>query len=184
MKLIPSKWNTSSFVIENLDQSEIGIVQELYKSSSNSSEWDGNEYDAAYINTAFHSGILPPEGIRDHFRIQTIRSRDQENELIGFINIYYGYPFNESIYLAFLCIDKKYQKHGCGQETIKQLILEARKMEYTEIRVNVSLKNWSALRFWTQSGFNQISGIFGDKELSEDKFADIELVNDLRWDNK
>lgn len=178
MKLIPSKWNTSSFVIENLEQSEIGIVQELYKSSSNIGKWDGNEYNAAYIDTAFHSGILPPGGIRDHFQIQTIRDRDRD-ELIGFLNIYNGFPINKAIYLTFLCIDKKYQKHGCGQETIKQLIIEARKMEYTEIRVNVSLKNWSALRFWTQSGFNQISGIFGDKELSEDKFADIELVNDL-----
>lgn len=53
------------------------------------------------------------------------------------------------------------------------------KIEYKEIRINVALKNWSALRFWHKTGFDKINGVFGDKEYSEQSYSSIELVKYL-----
>ncbi|WP_405130652.1 hypothetical protein MHB43_24800 [Paenibacillus sp. FSL H8-0317] len=50
---------------------------------------------------------------------------------------------------------------------------------YKEIRINVALKNWPALRFWIKSGFNQVSGIYGDLEHSDETFANTELIKAL-----
>ncbi|MNJ75291.1 hypothetical protein D3C77_723620 [compost metagenome] len=50
---------------------------------------------------------------------------------------------------------------------------------YKEIRVNVSLKNWQALRHWIKMGFNKINGVYGDNGYSENSFADIELIKAL-----
>ncbi|GGG05466.1 hypothetical protein GCM10010912_57700 [Paenibacillus albidus] len=44
---------------------------------------------------------------------------------------------------------------------------------------HIAIKNWPAVRFWTQSGFNGISGIYGDKTIAEDSYANIELIKSL-----
>ncbi|SEK74305.1 Acetyltransferase (GNAT) family protein [Paenibacillus sp. OK003] len=54
---------------------------------------------------------------------------------------------------------------------------------YKEIRINVALKNWPALRFWTKSGFDQISGIYGDLEHSGKTFANMELIKTFKSDD-
>lgn len=100
-------------------------------------------------------------------------------EIIGFVSLYHGYPEDDSLYLAMMCISGDFQNQGYGQEVMKHFLLEVDLLGYSEVRVNVSLRNWAGLRFWNKSGFNYISGIFGDKEFAEGKFADIELIN--RW---
>ncbi len=56
---------------------------------------------------------------------------------------------------------------------------ESTNLGYTHTRVNIAVKNWPAIRFWTKAGFNEISGIFGDRIHSENTFANIELIKTL-----
>jgi Acetyltransferases len=178
MNLIHSAWSTPTFSCEDLQPSEIGMVQELYMASAPVALWDGKEHDPDYIERSYQEGILPEGGVKEQFRIQTVRLKTT-GEIVGFISVYHGYPQSDSLYLAMMCISGDFQNQGYGQEVMKHFLLEIGLLGYSEIRVNVSLRNWAGLRFWTKSGFNRISGIFGDTEFSEGKFADIELIN--RW---
>ncbi|MUT67539.1 GNAT family N-acetyltransferase [Paenibacillus sp. NEAU-GSW1] len=178
MKLMPAAWRTTNLFLKQLEAGEIEEVQEVYRSSVSLGEWVGHEYNSELVRNSFENGDLPPGGAKDNFSMQAIR-HEARNEIIGFISMYHGYPNEGSIYISYMGFGAASQKKGCGQELTRQLVVEARRLGYSELRVNVSLKNWPALRFWTQAGFNQISGIFGDKVISDDHFADIELVNEL-----
>ncbi|MEK4662980.1 GNAT family N-acetyltransferase [Priestia sp. FSL H7-0729] len=68
-----------------------------------------------------------------------------------------GYPSEDSLYLEFLYIQSEIQKQGYGQELIQALTLHCSELGYKEIRINVALINWPALRFWIKSGINKIS---------------------------
>jgi ribosomal protein S18 acetylase RimI-like enzyme len=175
MDLIPPKWKFKRLVIKDLVITEIDLVQNLYKTSSYISVWDGNGYDPNYIKKSFEEGIMPPRGSKKHFRIQSIQDKES-GSTIGFISIYHGYPEDRTIYIAFMCIDKTSQGQGYAQEVVAHLAREAKDRKYKEIRANVSLKNWPALLFWTKAGLNKVNGIYGDKEYEEDKFSDIELT--------
>ncbi|GGG76845.1 GNAT family N-acetyltransferase [Paenibacillus radicis (ex Gao et al. 2016)] len=178
MNLFPSVWRTFAYKIADLEPHEIDAVQQIYNSCTAISEWDGRTYNPLYVRESYEAGILPEGGVKEQFKIQTIRNESM-NEIIGFLSLYHGYPRDSSIYLAFMGIAGDHQKQGYGKQVVKQLLIEARRLGYSEVRVNVSLKNWPALRFWTHSGFNHISGIFGDKKISDEHFADVELVNEL-----
>ncbi|ETT41898.1 GNAT family N-acetyltransferase [Paenibacillus sp. FSL H7-689] len=83
-------------------------------------------------------------------------------------------PELESIYET-----SRYLHQWDGQELIQALTRHFSELGYKEIRINVALKNWPALRFWIKSGFNQISRIYGDLQHSEDTFANTELIKSL-----
>jgi len=178
MKLISDKWNSRRLTISNLKEDEIPRVQDLYETSKYMNQWDGQSYNPEHIKDCFFNGNLPPDGKIENYRIQTIRNQEDQ-KIIGILSVYHGYPSTDSVYLEFLYIDKDIQKQGFGQEVINQFIEVTAALGYKEIRINVALKNWPALKFWIKSGFNHASGIYGDHEYSETTYANLELVKIL-----
>jgi diamine N-acetyltransferase len=178
LKIISSKWDTERLVIKDLLEEEIETIQKLYEQGSYIHKWDGLTLDRDYAYQCFTVGDLPPNGIKDNFKIQVIRIKDTEN-IVGLLTSYHGFPKEKTFYINYLYIDQKYQKQGFGQEVIRGLLDLLKKNDYVEVRANVALKNWSALRFWTKLGLNKINGIFGDKDLSSENYADVELIKEL-----
>ncbi len=178
MKLISDKWNSRRLTISNLKENEIPRVQDLYETSKYMNQWDGQSYNPEHIKDCFFKGNLPPDGKIENYRIQTIRNQEDQ-KIIGILSVYHGYPSADSVYLEFLYIDKDIQKQGFGQEVINQFIEVTAALGYKEIRINVALKNWPALKFWIKSGFNHASGIYGDHECSETTYANLELIKIL-----
>lgn len=170
-KLIPSIWETKRLTIEDLFEEDIHTVQELYNLGSYIHQWDGGSLDEQYVNRCFTEGDLPPNGTKE----QVIRVMET-GVIAGILTTYYGYPGPETFYINYLYIEKAFHKQGLGQEVVTELLCIVEQAGYHEVRVNVSMKNWAALRFWTKVGLNSISGIYGDKEHGMDSFADIELV--------
>lgn len=122
---------------------------------------------------------MPPGGKKENYKMQSIKLKHLDKNLIGIICIYHGYPKDDNIYITSMCIKNDYKKNGFGQEIIEQLIKQLQLLGYKEIKINVSLKNWPALRFWINQGFNSINGIHGDKIYSEKTFASLELTRIL-----
>lgn len=122
---------------------------------------------------------MPPGGKKENYKIQSIKIKNLGKKLIGVICIYHGYPKDSNIYISSMCIKNDYKKNGFGQEIIEQLNNELERLGYKEIRINVSLKNCPALRFWIKRGFNSINGVHGDKVYSEKTFASLELTRIL-----
>jgi diamine N-acetyltransferase len=175
IKMIPSQWETNRLTIKDMTQQEIPTVQELYEQGSYIHQWDGGSLDKKYASRCFTEGDLPPGGTRAQFNIQVIRLKDKGN-LAGLLTTYHGYPTPESFYINYLYMDKEFHKKGLGREVVSELLSIVEQAEYREVRANVAIKNWPALRFWTGQGLNTIQGIYGDKEYGADKYADIELV--------
>jgi ribosomal protein S18 acetylase RimI-like enzyme len=165
-------WKTERLLIADLESEEISDLQYLYEASSNVLHWDGRDPDPEYILKCYYQGDLPPNGMRENYKVQTIKSA---TELVGILSIYHGYPKDEIAYLSFMCIGNNFKKQGYGQEIIHHLSSELTNLSFKEIRINVSLKNWSALRFWSKAGFDKINGLFGDNEYSESANGSIEL---------
>ena len=178
MKLIFEKWNSRRLMISDLKEDEIPLVQDIYETSKYMNQWDGQSYNPEHIKDCFFKGNLPPSGKLENYRIQTIRNK-KDQKIIGILSVYHGYPSTDSVYLEFLYIDKDIQKQGFGQEVINQFIEVTTSLGYKEIRINVALKNWPALKFWIKSGFNHVSGIYGDNEFSETTYANLELIKIL-----
>ncbi|QDH20369.1 GNAT family N-acetyltransferase [Saccharibacillus brassicae] len=178
MNLILDKWNSPRLTISDLKEDEIPVVQDLYETSQYMNQWDGQSYNPEHIKDCLFNGNLPPGGKLENYRIQTIRNKEDQ-KIIGILSVYHGYPSTDSVYLEFLYIDKNIQKQGFGQEVIHQFAEVTTALGYKEIRINVAVKNWPALKFWIKSGFNHASGIYGDNEFSETTYANLELVKIL-----
>ncbi|PMC36392.1 GNAT family N-acetyltransferase [Bacillus sp. UMB0899] len=116
--------------------------------------------------------------MKDNYKIQTIRIQGND-DVVGLLTTYQGYPNPKTMYITYLYINLEFQKQGFGQEVVYELLRILKQNEYDEVRANVAMKNWSALRFWTKLGLNKINGIFGDKEHSSDNYADVELIMEL-----
>lgn len=175
---IPSTWETERFSIQDLKENEINEAQTLYEQGSYIYEWDGRSTDYDYAYRCFTEGDLPPFGVRDQFKIQVIRMKETD-KIAGLLLSYHGYPTLDTFYINYLFIDTECHKQGIGQEVVYELVEILKDAKYREVRANVSLKNWPALRFWTKLGFNKINGVFGDKIHSNQHFADIELIKEL-----
>ncbi|WP_246070705.1 GNAT family N-acetyltransferase [Paenibacillus kobensis] len=174
ISVLPDRWESTNLAFRRLSENEIEEVL-FYVDSQSINLWDGNEYNAKRIEHWIQDGDLPPGGNKQNYRLFTVR-RMNDNELIGILSVYHGYPKIDSAYLVFLHISKEQQGLGFGQEAQSQLCTELKKQGYTKIRVNVAVKNWPAIRFWTKAGFNGISGIYGDTVHSESTFANLELI--------
>ncbi|WP_434749861.1 GNAT family N-acetyltransferase [Paenibacillus amylolyticus] len=178
MKHLPSRWNSERLIISDVKPFEIVELQKLYDTSRYIQEWDGQENDMNYVKNCIEQGNLPPGGILANYRIQSIRTLEA-NQTIGMLSVYHGYPAEHVLYLEFLYIQNVVQKQGYGQEMMSALTNQLTILGYDEIRINVALKNWPALRFWFRSGFSQIGGIYGDEKHSSNNFANIELIKKL-----
>ncbi|MCC5803619.1 GNAT family N-acetyltransferase [Rossellomorea vietnamensis] len=175
MERIPTKWKTKRLIVEDLRNEEIHSVQSLYEKGNYIHQWDGGTLDEGFVNRCFLEGDLPPGGTKGNFKIQVIRMKESE-DLIGLLVSYHGHPVAESFYINYLSIDPDYHKQGLGQEIVEELLEIVKHHEFKEVRANVALKNWGAIRFWTKLGLDTINGIYGDSESGEGRFADMELV--------
>ncbi|QWC21169.1 GNAT family N-acetyltransferase [Bacillus haikouensis] len=175
IKMIPNHWKTNRLFIKDMTEEEIQPVQELYEQGSYIHQWDGSSFDKEYAYRCFIEGDIPPGGTNAQFKIQVIRLKGNEH-LVGLLTTYHGYPATESFYINYLYIEKEFHRKGLGQEVVSELLSIVEQAGYREVRANVAIKNWPALRFWTEQGLDTIQGIYGDREYGACKYADIELV--------
>lgn len=103
----------------------------------------------------------------------------ESKKLIGFFDLYHGYPSANSLWISMFLLGREFQKKGYGQEIINLIKKEARNVDYNKVGIGVYLKNWSALRFWTKCGFDKVTGIYGDEIYSESSFTLIGLEHDI-----
>jgi diamine N-acetyltransferase len=83
----------------------------------------------------------------------------ESEELVGMLVSYHGHPVAEPFYINYLSIDPDYQKLGLGQEVVEELLEIVKHNEYKEVRANVAMKNWGAIRFWTKLGLDTINDL-------------------------
>lgn len=178
--IIKETVETTNLIIENAKKEECEELTRISNTWDNKKIVEGEDFEPDYIYKCLTEGDLPPipNAKKDKYRLKSVYSKESKS-LVGFFDLYHGYPNSDSIWISIFIIDKENRKSGYGKEVIEYICKEAKMKNYKKICVGVQLKNWSALRFWTKSGFDKIMGIYGDKMYSENNFAVIGLENIL-----
>ncbi len=100
--------------------------------------------------------------------------------MIGFLGVYHGFPEQDIFWVTVLAVDPAFQHMGYGQELVRGLDTTVKQLgTYTRMRLFASLRNWTALRFWTQAGFDRVVVIAGDKVYSDEADAHVMLEHAL-----
>lgn len=172
--LISPLGETKRLIIKDSSMNECVALQQLNESSDYIADWVDWKTPPDYVYKCLTEGCLPPGGKKEQYLSKSIYIKNPF-QLIGFSELYHGYPKNEVLYIGWLYIHHDHQHFGYAQEFVNYIIEEAAKLGFTESRIGVHLKNWPALRFWTQLGFDKILGIGGDKKHSEKTFSTISL---------
>lgn len=177
---IPSTWSAKNLVISDASENEIDELQFVYDNCSYIGEWTGLvSKDEHPMLTEFEHKNLPPNGVAENHRLQSIKLKES-NKIVGYFVLYHGFPEEKTFWIAVLAIHKDYQGKKFGQEVVKQLIEEVKNLNsYKNIGLTVGLKNWPAIRFWFGVGFNKIIAFKGDKTYSGKTFADLWLGQDI-----
>lgn len=156
-------------------------MKEIANSGKYIEKWVGKCTPPDYVCKCITEGDLPtvPGASRDFYSFKAICLKACGN-LIGYVDFYHGYPDSDTLWVSILLIDPTYQRQGYAQELVAGITYNARKLGYAALGIGVQLKNWPALRFWTNQGFDRIIKIVGDSEHSDNTFATISLRKMLR----
>jgi ribosomal protein S18 acetylase RimI-like enzyme len=76
-------------------------------------------------------------------------------------------------------ISKNKRKCGYGKEVVDAVSEYFKQIGINEVRLVVSLKNWSGLKFWYKCGFDKITLVFGDDSFSLNGYGCLELKKSL-----
>ena len=179
---IPYEWATARLVVRGSTLDDVPALQRIYEAVPQVRDWMGAAEDgqpARTMHSALIEGALPPDGSPERFRLQSIWLADT-GQVIGFLGVYYGFPEEDVFWVTVLAIHPAFQHMGYGQELLRGLDAAVEQLgTYTRMQLFASLKNWPALRFWTQAGFDRIVVIAGDKVYADDADAHVMLERSL-----
>lgn len=165
---------TKDFVMNRATIEDCAILERISESWEEQELVVGHVIKDNYFLQCINDGDLPPGGIKDNYSLMIVRLREN-NSVVGYLDLYHGYPDSDMLWIGIFVVDKAYRSKGFGKEIIKAVFHEASNNGWSKIGIGVYLKNWSALRFWTSLGFDKILGIYGDKQYDVDSFSLIGL---------
>lgn len=182
-KQIAYSWISPQLIIQDLNPENLQGVQAVYDSCRYLLDWEGRaaEYSPTFIFKLYQNPALPLNGILASVKLQAV---SYKQKVIGFIELYHGYPTTTTLWIGTFLIHKDFQQQGFGLEVIHQLCQEAQKIGYKTIELGVALKNWAGIRFWTKLGFDKIKRHWGAKVYTPENFAGIVLEKTLQEDKK
>jgi diamine N-acetyltransferase len=176
LRLIPDRWETSRLIASDGRVEELPELEEIYEACAYIKPWTGLASTAENpLRSVLAGEDLPPGGSKKYSRLQSIRLKETRR-MVGFLEIYHGYPAVEVFWLGLLVVSPEFQKSGYGREAIEGLKEILTNLGgYTSIRLGVALKNWPAIRFWVRAGFDRIAAVTGDELHSDRTFAYLVL---------
>lgn len=178
--LIGSILETERLILRDAKLSEYKDIQKMYETGSYLKDIIGDIFDKNHIYKCLTEGDLPPieNAKKENYALKCICNKS-DDRLIGIFDVYHGYPDEKNIWISYLYIHPKNQSNGLGHEVIECICSEAKNNQYNKVTLAVSLKNWNAINFWVNNKFNNIIGVFGDKEFSSKNMALIGLARTL-----
>lgn len=181
IKNIKETFETSRLLISDATFEDERKLQEICFTWKDKEFVDGDPFPTDYIKNCLLNGDLPPiqDASLDKYRLKKVVLKET-NEVVGFFDLYYGFPSVNHVYLSIFVIDAKNQKMHFGKEVVEGIIAEGIKSSFEKIAIGVQLKNWKALKFWINVGFKSIMGYYGSSTLSDDNFAVLGLEKDLK----
>lgn len=176
---LPDRWRTERLIIRSSVLEDSRELNRICASWKDKIYVEGDGFSEGYIENCIINGDLPPIENADVSNFYMMTIQDANGKIIGFFNLYHGYPNKDTLWIGLFVIDSEFQGKAFGQEVIKSICDECKKLECKSIGLGVYLKNWKGLRFWNNNGFNIITGVYGDKEYSENNFSLMGLRKEI-----
>ena len=99
----------------------------------------------------------------------------ETNEPIGWIHYCTEFDNKPLVFVRELFIRKEYQRRGYGTAVLGHFLGVWKSERMEKAILDVDLKNWTAIRFLVQHGFNQIDKVIGNDEYSVNTFNSLWL---------
>lgn len=176
IQTLPTQSESNHLYYRNTEKADIAQLQIICNSWTDKLKVEGEAFATDYLNNCIENGDLPPieNAKKGNYSIKTI-CRKNDYKIIGFFDIYHGYPSPEILWISMFLIDNHMQKSGYGSEIVELLSLQAKENGFSAMGLGVHLKNWKGLRFWIKNGFDTITGISSGNEFGTNKFSVIKL---------
>lgn len=173
--MVDSLLRTDRLVVETARLSDLDELEMLEKECDAYFSFDPPDENnhSMPIRQCLAEGDLPPGGCKENDFFCTIR---QGSAMVGFLSFYVGHPHGRSAYINCLYIARLHRGSGLGQEIISALIRHLKSLGICEVRLHVSLRNATGLRFWVKNGFDQIMQVQCKGNLLPGSFAGVELL--------
>ncbi len=175
------KTETKRLIIANAGLEECYDLQEICMTWDDKKFMEGEDFEPDFIRKCLTEGDLPPipGATKEHYRLKSFHLKES-GRLIGFTDLYFGYPSEKMAWISIFIISKDYRKKGYAQEVIDSISVECTMAGFNLIGIGVYLKNLRGLRFWIKAGFREITEISGDADSGENAFALIRLMKKLK----
>ncbi|MHC1776202.1 MAG: GNAT family N-acetyltransferase [Lentimicrobium sp.] len=175
------KTETDRLIIADADPALCDELQEICETWDDKKLMEGEEFEPGYIRKCLAEGDLPPipGASKEHYRLKSFHLKES-GRLIGFTDLYFGYPTEKTAWISIILISKVHRKEGFAQEAIEAISAECTRAGFEQIGIGVYLKNLRGLRFWINAGFREVTGISAEDDNSENTFAFIRLVKILK----
>ncbi len=175
------KTETTRLIIADADPALCDELQEICETWDDKKRMEGEDFEPGYIRKCLTEGDLPPipGASKENYRLKSFQLKES-GRLIGFTDLYFGYPTEKTAWISIFLISKVHRKEGFAQEAIEAISTECSRAGFDQIGIGVYLKNLRGLRFWIKAGFREVTGISADAGNGEDEFALIRLVKILK----
>lgn len=159
-KVISERIETSSLTIREGMATDIQLLTKICESWEDKRLTEGHDFEPGYIENCINNGDLPPvpNAGKERYSFKVAINK-ASSEITGFIDLYHGYPDNDTLWISTLVIDSKHKKKGYGGEIIDAITREAAIKGYKYLGIGVYIQNLTGLRFWFKSGFDKIIDI-------------------------
>ena len=179
---LPPEWSTQRVRIRDSKLEDVPRLTAVFNACHYVAPWDATFQLVAESELAeLVQKSLSTAGETAAFRLQYMESIDGRSP-IGYFHLQHHsprLPQADTAFISMFVIHPDHQGQRYGQEVADGLVRQLAELGYATVWLEVYLKNWPALRFWLQQGFNKIIEYDGDKQFSESAQATLVLAKQL-----
>jgi diamine N-acetyltransferase len=179
---LPPEWTTERIRIRDSKLADVPRLTALFNACHYVAPWDPTFQLVAESELAeLVTKSLSTTGETAAFRLQYLESVDGRTP-IGYFHVQHhspNLPQADTAFISMFVIHPDHQGQRYGQEVAAGLARQLAERGYVAVWLEVYLKNWPALRFWLQQGFDKIIEYDGDKQFSQSAQATLVLEKRL-----
>lgn len=99
---------------------------------------------------------IPPKSSSENKNYNLIKLNDMDIGVIDYID---NYPDEDAIYIGLFMIHGNFHRNGYGREFLEEFIPQIKGQGFKRIRLGVLDRNETALKFWTNLGFEIVKEV-------------------------
>jgi ribosomal protein S18 acetylase RimI-like enzyme len=162
--------------IVSVDISMNEQLQELLESIYYISEYSG-VFKRVNARDEIEKPELPKDGKLENNKQECVYN--DSGEMINYCQYYINYKDESTVFIGDFYIKRNYQKKGFGKKCLGMFENQWKELGFKKVILNVDIKNWAAIQFWINNGYDKIIKWIGDKEYLINTFAMIRLEKHL-----